>query len=143
MTKIVLEAVQAMLLRLALQLARDDYEAQRERRRQGVELARQAGKYTGRTTDERMHARILALRAAGHSIAQTARLTPCSESKRLQALARVRSSTVREDRVAGPQSPAPVTHRPPDEEQRGERRSRCTPSSRLTRRVPQPTAAVH
>lgn len=93
-TKIVLEAVQAMLLRLALQLARDDYEARRERQRQGVELARRAGKYTGRKTDERMHARILALRSAGHSIAQTARLTPCSESqvKRVQALARVQGA---------------------------------------------------
>ncbi|MCK7502492.1 MAG: hypothetical protein MZW92_81175 [Comamonadaceae bacterium] len=75
MTKIVLEAVQAAPLRLALQLARDDYEARRERQRQGVEPRAGAGKYAGRKTDERMHARILALRAAGHSIA-TARLTP-------------------------------------------------------------------
>ena len=43
-TKIVLESVQAMLLRLALQIARDDYEDRRERQRQGVELAKSAGK---------------------------------------------------------------------------------------------------
>ena len=46
--KIVLEAVQIMLFRLALQMARDDYEDRRERQRQGIELARQAGRYKGR-----------------------------------------------------------------------------------------------
>ena len=56
-----------------------------------VELARQAGKYLGRRTDEAMHARIKALRAGGHSIAETARLAGCSESqvKRVMALQRV------------------------------------------------------
>nr|WP_287320010.1 hypothetical protein [Mesorhizobium sp.] len=34
--RIVLEAVQDMLLRLALQMARDDYETRRERQRQGI-----------------------------------------------------------------------------------------------------------
>ena len=42
-TKIVLEAVQDMLLRLALQMARDDYESRRERQRQGIALAREKG----------------------------------------------------------------------------------------------------
>jgi DNA invertase Pin-like site-specific DNA recombinase len=49
--KIVLEAVQIMLLRLALQMARDDYEDRRERQRQGIELARQAGQVRGRRAD--------------------------------------------------------------------------------------------
>src|SRR6185369_7069005 len=44
-TRVVLEAVQDMLLRVALQSARDDYEDRRERQRQGIELGRQAGKY--------------------------------------------------------------------------------------------------
>lgn len=43
--KIVLESVQALLLKLALQMARDDYETRRERQRQGVQLAKAAGKY--------------------------------------------------------------------------------------------------
>ena len=38
--KVVLESIQDMLLKLALQMARDDYEDRRERQRQGVELAR-------------------------------------------------------------------------------------------------------
>ena len=42
--KVVLEAVQDLLLKLALQVARDDYEDRRERQRQGVELAKRAGK---------------------------------------------------------------------------------------------------
>ena len=60
----------------------------RELQRQGVEQARQAGKYLGRRTDEGMHARIKALRVGGHSIAVTARLGGCSKSqvKRVMAL---------------------------------------------------------
>lgn len=85
--KIVIEAVQSMLLRLALQIARDDYETRRERQRQGVQLARHAGKYSGRRPDALMHQRILALRPM-HSIKDTAKLAKCSESqvKRICAL---------------------------------------------------------
>jgi DNA invertase Pin-like site-specific DNA recombinase len=79
--KIVLESVQDMLLKLALQMARDDYETRRDRQQQGVELARAAGKYTGRRADAVMHGRIVALRGAGHSIAETARLAGCSASQ--------------------------------------------------------------
>ena len=88
--KIVLESVQSMLLRLALQMARDDYESRRERQRQGIALAKAGGKYSGRKPDDAMHQRILALRAAGQSIAQTAKLASCSQSqvKRICALAR-------------------------------------------------------
>ena len=92
-TRIVLESVQEMLLRLALQMARDDYEDRRERQRQGVELAKQAGRYTGRIADDAKHALILALREKHHSIAETARLAECSPSqvKRVSALYRARA----------------------------------------------------
>lgn len=79
--KIVLESIQEMLLKLALQMARDDYEDRRERQRQGVELAKKAGKYKGRQADHKMHERIVALRTAGHSISKTANLSGCSESQ--------------------------------------------------------------
>lgn len=87
--KIVLESVQDMLLKLALQMARDDYEDRRERQRQGVELAKKAGRYTGRRADDATHGRIVALRSAGKSIAETAKLAGCSQSqvKRVWALA--------------------------------------------------------
>lgn len=79
--RIVLESVQELLLKLALQIARDDYETRRERQRQGVLIARQAGKYLGRKTDTATHRVIIALRGAGRSIAETAGLAGCSESQ--------------------------------------------------------------
>lgn len=87
---IVLEAVQDMLLRVALQTARDDYENRRERQRQGIEIARREGRYTGRKADVAQHKRILALREAGMSMAKTAELAGCSppQVKRVTALNR-------------------------------------------------------
>ncbi|MBU0654972.1 MAG: recombinase family protein [Gammaproteobacteria bacterium] len=79
--KIVLESIQDMLLRLALQMAHDDYETRRERQRQGIELARQTGKYQGRKADANLHDRIVALRKGGNSIANTAKLAGCSTSQ--------------------------------------------------------------
>lgn len=79
--KIVLESVQTMLLRLALQMARDEYETRRERQLQGIELAKGKGKYLGRKADTTMHDRIVSLRGAGRSIADTAKLAGCSESQ--------------------------------------------------------------
>ena len=86
--KIVLESVQDMLLKLALQMARDEYETRRERQRQGIQLAKEKGKYLGRKTDKAVHERIVALRRSNHSIAETAKLARCSESqvKRVWAL---------------------------------------------------------
>jgi DNA invertase Pin-like site-specific DNA recombinase len=79
--KIVLESVQELLLKLALQMTRDDYETRRERQRQGVQLAKIAGKYAGRLPDTATNQRILALRGAGHTIKRTAELAGCSESQ--------------------------------------------------------------
>lgn len=91
-SRIVLEAVQDMLLRLALQTARDDYETRRERQRQGIDVARRAGRYTGRKADTAQHRRIVALREAGMSIARTAELADCSvaQVKRITALHRAK-----------------------------------------------------
>lgn len=80
-TKIVLESMHNLLLKLALQMARDDYETRRNRQKQGVELAKASGKYTGRQADELTHERIVALRKAKHSIAKTASLASCSVSQ--------------------------------------------------------------
>ncbi|MDR3437417.1 recombinase family protein [Telmatospirillum sp.] len=79
--KIVLESVQDMLLKLALQMARDDYDTRRERQRQGVQLAKAEGKYPGRIPDTTTHQRIIALRTANHTIARTAELAGCSKSQ--------------------------------------------------------------
>ena len=91
--RIVLKAVQEMLLRVALQTARDDYEDRRERQRQGIDIAKREGRYTGRKADQAQHRRIVALREAGMSIAKTAELTPCSPAqvKRVMALHRAKA----------------------------------------------------
>jgi DNA invertase Pin-like site-specific DNA recombinase len=87
-TRIVLEAVQDLLLKLALQMAREDYETRRERQRQGVLLARAAGKYSGRVPDIATHDRIIALRSSGQTIHRTAELAGASVSqvKRIWAI---------------------------------------------------------
>ena len=81
MPKIVLESVQEMLLKIALQMARDDYETRRDRQRQGIEIAKVAGVYKGRKTNHTVNARIVALRASKLSIAETATLAGCSQSQ--------------------------------------------------------------
>lgn len=88
--KIVLESVQEMLLKLALQMAREEFETRRERQQQGIALAKLNGQYTGRKTDKATHERIVALRTAKHTITDTARLADCSRSqvKRIWAIHR-------------------------------------------------------
>lgn len=63
------------------------------RQRQGVELAKAAGRYTGRKTDRAMHDRIVALRAGGNSISETTKLAGCSQSQvqRVSALMRAKN----------------------------------------------------
>lgn len=79
--KIVIEAVQEMLLKIALQVAHEDYEVRRERQKQGIALAKAAGRYRGRKVRVHIHEKILTLRQAGHSIAETAILADCSISQ--------------------------------------------------------------
>ena len=79
--KIVLESMQELLLKLALQMAREDHETRRERQSQGVMLAKTAGKYVGRKPDLSTHDRIIALRKAHQTIKRTAELAGCSVSQ--------------------------------------------------------------
>lgn len=79
--KVVLESVQDMLLKVALQMARDDYQDRRFRQQQGIDIARQQGKYRGRRPNTAMHDRIIALRCGGYSIVETARLAACNPSQ--------------------------------------------------------------
>jgi DNA invertase Pin-like site-specific DNA recombinase len=79
--KIVLESMQELLLKLALQMAREDYETRRERQSQGVMLAKTAGKYAGRKPDLSTHDHIIALRKAHQTIKRTAELAGCSVSQ--------------------------------------------------------------
>jgi DNA invertase Pin-like site-specific DNA recombinase len=87
-TRIVIESVQQLLLKLALQMARDDYETHRERQLQGIQLAKAQGKYKGRKANQDIHHQIIALRKSGTTIQKTADITGCSISqvKRIWAL---------------------------------------------------------
>lgn len=98
MARIVLEAVQDMLLRVALHTARDDYGTRHERQRAGVEIAKWAGRYNGRKPDTALHKRIVGLREAGMSIVRTAELAGCSiaQVKRVAALHRAKSMSNRQ-----------------------------------------------
>ena len=86
--RIVIETVQELLLKLALQMARDDYETRRDRQHQGIQLAKAQGKYKGRRANHDVHRQIVALRQSGSTIQQTANITGCSISqvKRIWAL---------------------------------------------------------
>lgn len=78
-TAIVLQSVQDLLLKLALQMARDDYETRRIRQRAGIEAARLKGNvYKGRPVDVGMHKRIAELLGAGFSVRRTAQLAGAS-----------------------------------------------------------------
>jgi DNA invertase Pin-like site-specific DNA recombinase len=104
--KVVLDAVQELLLKLALQMAHDDYLKRGERQRQGIALAKSAGKYEGRRPDTNMHKRIIALRQAGQDIKTTANLAGCSISqvKRIWAMHRAdqESNSLGQDGIRTP-----------------------------------------
>nr|AKN37013.1 site-specific recombinase, resolvase family [Vibrio cyclitrophicus]AKN38279.1 putative site-specific recombinase [Vibrio splendidus] len=69
--KVVLESIQELLLKLALQMARDDYETRRERQKQGIKLAKSNGKYRGMKENKERNELILKLRPH-HTIKETA-----------------------------------------------------------------------
>ena len=77
--KIVLDGVQAILLKIAMQTARDDYEQRRRRQMAGIAEAKKNGHYKGRQADTEIHGRIIALRP-NHTLQETAKLAGCSVS---------------------------------------------------------------
>lgn len=77
MSKLVLEATQELFLKIALQMSRDDYEFRKKRQREGIELAKQKGKYTGRKPNKELHRKIIECHILNNpalSISQTAKL---------------------------------------------------------------------
>ncbi len=80
-SKIILSAVQNVLLKLSLQMARDDYELRRKRRKEGIELAKGKGRFKGRKPSEELHKKIIKCRYESKmSIAGTADLLGTSKS---------------------------------------------------------------
>ncbi|PJG65527.1 resolvase [Acinetobacter seifertii] len=79
-SKIVLEAVQEMLLKIALQMAHEDYLLIKKRRDEGIKLRKEKGLYEGRKADEKIHEKIIELRKQNISISKTASIANCSIS---------------------------------------------------------------
>lgn len=78
--KIVVETLQDMLIKIALQMARDEYELTRKRQQQGIRAAKTERKYKGRQPNTEQHERIIAL-LPFHTVKETAELVGCSESQ--------------------------------------------------------------
>lgn len=72
-------AINAMMLDMLAAIARKDYEDRRKRQAQGVQKAKQEGKYKGRTVNKKLHSDIEGLLRDGKSYAYIRDLLGCSE----------------------------------------------------------------
>lgn len=79
-TKIVIDSMQELLLKISLQAARDDYETRRQRQKEGIAIAKAKGKYKGRRANTQLHKLIIECRSSGKSINKTAELLNCSSA---------------------------------------------------------------
>ena len=94
LSKIIMLSVQEMLLKMALQIARDDYELRRERQLAGIALAKKNKKYKGRKPDLNKHQLILDLWATGnYTEAEIAKRVACSlpQVKRVKQIYKTKS----------------------------------------------------
>ena len=69
---IVMDTMQAMLLKIALYQCRAEWETRRQRQQQGIAIAKAKGVYKGRKPDTVANAKILELRGLGYTIAKVA-----------------------------------------------------------------------
>lgn len=81
LVQIVLEANQKMMLKIALHMARKDYEQRAAKQASGIVEAKAKGVYKGRKPDIVANARIVALRGQGYTIAKVAKTLNVSESQ--------------------------------------------------------------
>ncbi|PXX99689.1 recombinase family protein [Halomonas sp. LBP4] len=75
-----LDAVNAMLLDMLAAVARKDYEDRRRRQAEGIQKAKEQGRYKGRPVNEGLHRRIVELREQGFSVRKTADIIGCGVS---------------------------------------------------------------
>lgn len=89
LAKIVIDATQELLLRIALYNARNDYEVRRQRQKEGIERAKIDGRFPGRRPDMKLHSLVETL-SKNHSIKECAKIAGCSTAtvKRIRANAR-------------------------------------------------------
>jgi DNA invertase Pin-like site-specific DNA recombinase len=81
LSRIVLDAMQSMLLKIALYQCREDWETRKRRQAEGIALAKAKGVYRGRKPDEVRNAKIVELRSIGYTINKIAQTLNASESQ--------------------------------------------------------------
>jgi DNA invertase Pin-like site-specific DNA recombinase len=81
LVQIVLEANQKMMLKIALHMARKDYEQRATKQASGIEAAKAKGVYKGRKPDTVANAKIVELRNLNYTIAKIATTLNVSESQ--------------------------------------------------------------
>jgi DNA invertase Pin-like site-specific DNA recombinase len=81
LVQIVLEANQKMMLKIALHMARKDYEQRATKQASGIEVAKAKGVYKGRKPDTVANAKIVELRGLRYTIAKVASKLSVSESQ--------------------------------------------------------------
>ena len=81
LVQIVLEANQKMMLKIALHMARKDYEQRAIKQASGITEAKAKGVYKGRKPDTVANAKIVELRGLGYTIAKVAATLSVSESQ--------------------------------------------------------------
>ena len=81
LVQIVLEANQKMMLKIALHIARKDYEQRATKQASGIEVAKANGVYKGRKPDTVANAKIVELRGLKYTIAKIAKTLNVSESQ--------------------------------------------------------------
>lgn len=86
---VVLDALNSMLLDIAAAWARDDYDTRRKRQIQGIEKAKDEGKYRGKPRNEVLRRKIAELLDKGITQRRTAELLGCARST-VQAVAKER-----------------------------------------------------
>lgn len=82
-----LKAINTMMLDMLAAIARKDYEDRRRRQAQGIEQAKQEGKYRGRQANQKRHQRVVELRSAGYTLNDIAKLSGYSKATVCRVLA--------------------------------------------------------
>ena len=79
-TQRMFSAINAMMLDMLAAIARKDYEDRRKRQQQGVQAAKEQGRYRGRQTDKALHRKIEGLLRDGKSYSHIVDLLGCSRA---------------------------------------------------------------
>ncbi|KPH09103.1 resolvase [Rhizobium acidisoli] len=88
-------ALNAMMLDVLAAVAAKDYTDRRRRQAQGIEKAKQAGRYTGRPEDKKRNEAILKMLTAGQSWSNIIAATGCSRSTLSRLVRRQKGTLVK------------------------------------------------